>query len=116
MANVKLNMVLDNKTGIFSFNSLFFIILYSIFLLGKFRMVLKLIIRFLSDKEPLSRLFHAASVDYKHLCGQDTVLDHIGGSLRHMSIGGKFILEYSVQYNEFILSFLSAEASEKKCR
>ncbi len=34
------------------------------FLIGKFRMIL-IIIRYCSNKEPLSRLFHLACVDYK---------------------------------------------------
>jgi hypothetical protein len=43
-------------------------------------MVLKLIIRYVSNKDPFSRLFHLASVDYKDDINvlQETVLDRIG--------------------------------------
>ena len=46
-------------------------------------MVLKLIIRYVSNKDPFSRLFHLASVDYKDDINmlQETVLDRIVESL-----------------------------------
>jgi len=46
-------------------------------------MVLKLIVRYVSNKDPFSRLFHLASVDYKDDINmlQEIVLDRIGESL-----------------------------------
>ena len=76
-------------------------------------MVLKLIIRYVSNKDPFSRLFHLASVDYKDDINvlQETVLDRIGESLRELSSGGKFIIDLD-ESHEFILSF-SDEGCEK---
>ncbi len=47
-------------------------------------MVLKLILRYESEKEPFSRLFQIASVEYKDDIKvlQETVLNHIGASLK----------------------------------
>jgi hypothetical protein len=60
-------------------------------LTGKFRMILKLIIRYSSSKEPHSRLIHRASVDYKDDIKvlKDTVLDRTGNSLKFKCDGGK---------------------------
>jgi hypothetical protein len=77
-------------------------------------MILKLIIRYSSNKEPLSRLFHLASVDYKDDIKvlKDTVLDRIGNSLKFICDGGKFILDFSSESNELKLSFSRLDVSE----
>ena len=92
---------------------LLLIILFFFLITGKFRMVLKLIVRYVSNKDHFSRLFHLASVDYKDDINvlQETVLDRIGESLRELSSGGKFIIDLD-ESHEFILSF-SDEGCEK---
>jgi hypothetical protein len=74
-------------------------------------MVLKLIFRYESNKEPFSRLFQIASVEYiddiKVL--QETVLNHIGRSLHEISQGGKFKIDLDEQ-QEFCLSFSGDES------
>jgi hypothetical protein len=67
------------------------------YLLGKFRMILKVILKYISNKDSLSRLFHIASVDYKDDISvlKETVLNHIGGSLKLMVDGGKFFVYFS---------------------
>jgi hypothetical protein len=85
-------------------------------------MVLKLIIRFDSNKEPFSRLFQIASVEYKDDIKvlQETMLKCIGSSLQEISQGGKFKVHLDRQ-QEFWLSFSSQEcgindtASEHLC-
>ena len=87
-------------------------------LTGKFRMILKLIIRYSSNREPLSRLFHLASVEYKDDIKvlKDAVLDHIGNSLKLISDGGKLIVDLSSVSNELKLSFSSSDVSENDLR
>jgi hypothetical protein len=84
------------------------------FPIGKFRMILNLIIRYCSNKEPLSSLFHLASVEYKDNIQvlQATVLDRIGNSLKLISDGGKFNIDFSSESNELMLSFSSLDVSE----
>jgi hypothetical protein len=69
-------------------------------------MILKVIIRYCSNKEPLWKLFHHTSVDYKDDIQvlQDTVLDCISKSLKLIHDGGKFVIDLSAQSSE--LSFL----------
>jgi hypothetical protein len=84
------------------------------FLLGKFRMILKVILRYNSNKDPLSRLFHLASVDYKDDISvlKATVLDHIGGSLKLMVDGGRFIVDFSSQSHQLLLLFSNWDVTE----
>jgi hypothetical protein len=83
-----------------TFNILFF------FIAGKFRMVLKLIIRYESNKEPFLILFQIASVEYKDDIKvlPETVLNHIGRSLQEISQGGMFKIDLDGK-QEFCLSF-----------
>lgn len=81
----------------------------------RFRMILKLIVRFHSNKQPFSRLFQIANVDYaKDDLGvlKDTVLKPIGQSLKVISDGKLFILDYLEESMEFALNFSTPVADE----
>jgi len=88
------------------------------FLLGKFRTILKVILRYNSNKDPLSRLFHLASVDYKDDISvlKATVLDHIGGSLKLMVDGGRFMVDFSSQSHQLLLLFSNWDVTENNER
>jgi hypothetical protein len=77
-------------------------------------MILKVIIRYSFSKEQLSRLFHLASVENRDDIQvlRDTVLDRIGNSLKLISDGGKFIIDFSPESNELMLFFSSLDVSE----
>jgi hypothetical protein len=68
--------------------------------------VLKLIIRYESNKEPFLILFQIASVEYKDDIKvlPETVLNHIGRSLQEISQGGMFKIDLDGK-QEFCLSF-----------
>jgi hypothetical protein len=68
-------------------------------------MVLKLILRYESEKEPFSRLFQIASVEYKVDIKvlQQTVLNRIGASLKKNLDGGNFQV-YLDEERSFCLS------------
>jgi len=67
-------------------------------------------LRYESNKEPFSRLFQIASVEYKDDIKvlKENVLNHIGRSLHEISQGGKFEIDLNEQ-QEFCLSFSGEE-------
>ena len=85
-------------------------------------MVLKLILRYQIKREPFSRLFQIASVEYKDDIKllQETVLNCIGASLKKISEGGKFNISLDDQ-NKNSLSWsgeeddVNANARESLC-
>jgi len=103
------------KYLLIAYNSSFILLC---FLLGKFRMILKIILRYNSNKDPLSRLFHLASVEYKDDIRvlKETVLDHIGASLKLMVDGGRFIVDFSSQSQQLLLLFSSWDVTENNER
>ena len=85
-------------------------------------MVLKLILRYQIKREPFSRLFQIASVEYKYDINllRETVLNRIGASLKKISEGGKFNISLDDQ-NKNSLSWsgeeddVNANARESLC-
>ena len=85
-------------------------------------MVLKLILRYQIKREPFSRLFQIASVEYKDDINllRETVLNRIGASLKKISEGGKFNISLDDQ-NKNSLSWsgeeddVNANARESLC-
>jgi len=77
-------------------------------------MILKIILRYTSNNESLSRLFHLASVDYKGGISvlKELVLDHIGHSLKLMVDGGRFIVDFSSQSHQLLLLFSNWDVTE----